>query len=46
MTVPENRQFRLKARPTGRIERSHFDFATQPAPEPGPGQALVRVQYL
>ncbi len=46
MTVPENRQFRLKARPTGRIERSHFDFATQPAPEPGPGQALVQVQYL
>ena len=46
MTAPSNRQFRLKARPVGRIERGHFDFVTQPAPEPVPGQALVRVQYL
>jgi NADPH-dependent curcumin reductase len=46
MTAPSNRQFRLKARPVGRIERGHFDFVTQPVPEPVPGQALVRVQYL
>jgi NADPH-dependent curcumin reductase CurA len=41
-----NRQFRLKTRPTGRIERSNFDFVEQPIPEPGPGEALVRVLYL
>lgn len=41
-----NRQFRLKTRPTGRIEKSNFDFVEQPIPEPGPGEALVRVLYL
>jgi len=46
MTAPQNRQFRLKARPEGRIERGHFDFVESPAPEPGPGEALVQVLYL
>ncbi|WP_421862111.1 NADP-dependent oxidoreductase [Parvibaculum sp.] len=41
-----NRQFRLKTRPTGRIEKSNFDFVEEPMPEPGPGEALVRVLYL
>ena len=41
-----NRQFRLKSRPTGRIETSNFDFVKEPIPEPGPGEALVRVLYL
>lgn len=41
-----NRQFRLKTRPTGRIEKSNFDFVEEPIPEPGPGEALVRVLYL
>ena len=41
-----NRQFRLKTRPTGRIEKSNFDFVEEPTPEPGPGEALVRVLYL
>lgn len=41
-----NRQFRLKTRPTGRIEKSNFNFVEQPIPEPGPGEALVRVLYL
>ena len=41
-----NRQFRLKTRPTGRIEKTNFDFVEQPIPEPGPGEALVRVLYL
>jgi len=46
MTTLQNRQFRLKARPEGRIERSHFDFVEAKVPEPGAGQALVRVLYL
>lgn len=46
MTAPQNRQFRLKTRPEGRIERGHFDFVESPAPEPGPGEALVQVLYL
>lgn len=46
MTAPQNRQFRLKARPEVRIERGHFDFVESPAPEPGPGEALVQVLYL
>lgn len=41
-----NRQFRLKTRPTGRIEKSNFDFVEESIPEPGPGEALVRVLYL
>ncbi len=41
-----NRRFRLKTRPTGRIEKSNFDFVEEPIPEPGPGEAVVRVLYL
>jgi len=41
-----NRQFRLKTRPTGRIETSNFDFVEESIPEPGSGEALVRVLYL
>ncbi|MBO6904037.1 MAG: NADP-dependent oxidoreductase [Parvibaculum sp.] len=41
-----NRQFRLKTRPTGRIEKSNFDFVEESIPEPGPGEALVRVLSL
>lgn len=41
-----NRQFRLKTRPTGRIETGNFDFVDNPIPEIGAGQALVRVLYL
>lgn len=46
MTALQNRQFRLKARPAGRIERGHFDFVESGVPEPGAGEALVRVLYL
>lgn len=46
MTALQNRQFRLKARPEGRIERGHFDFVESGVPEPGAGEALVRVLYL
>lgn len=41
-----NRQFRLKARPVGRIKTSDFDFVRAAIPEPQAGEALVRVLYL
>lgn len=41
-----NRQFRLKSRPVGRIKTSDFDLVKAPIPEPGAGEALVRVLYL
>ncbi len=46
MSTLQNRQFKLVSRPVGMVKRSDFDFVTTPAPEPGPGEALVRVQYL
>lgn len=41
-----SRQFRLKARPVGRIKTSDFDFVRAAIPEPQAGEALVRVLYL
>jgi NADPH-dependent curcumin reductase CurA len=41
-----NRQFKLIARPVGMVKRSDFEFTTSPVPQPGAGEALVRVQYL
>jgi NADPH-dependent curcumin reductase CurA len=41
-----NRQFRLASRPAGMLAREHFQFVTQPVPEAGPDQVLVRVMYL
>jgi NADPH-dependent curcumin reductase CurA len=41
-----NRQFKLKARPQGMVDASHFDFVTAEAPTPGAGEVLVRVHYL
>ena len=46
MGTHDNRQFLLSSRPTGMVERSNFEFVTKPAGEPGPGEVLVRVQYL
>ena len=46
MSTLQNRQFKLTARPVGMVKRSDFEFVTAPAGEPGPGEALVRVQYL
>ncbi len=42
----QNRQFKLAARPVGMVKRSDFEFTSGPVPEPGPGQILVRVQYV
>ena len=46
MSTLQNRQFKLTSRPVGMVKRSDFDFVTTPTGEPGPGEALVRVQYL
>ena len=42
----KNRQFRLKSRPTGRIETGHFDLVEENLPEISDGEALVRTLYL
>jgi NADPH-dependent curcumin reductase CurA len=46
MTDAVNHQVRLAARPVGMPKRSDWSFTTEPAPEPGDGQVLVKVLYL
>ncbi|MFB6194448.1 MAG: NADP-dependent oxidoreductase [Halobaculum sp.] len=47
MTTPaETRRYHLAKRPEGRPDRDTFDLRTVETPEPGPGEALVRLQYL
>ena len=41
-----NQQFLLAARPVGEIKRSDFDLVDSPMPEAGPGQMLLKSQYL
>lgn len=41
-----NRQVQLAARPVGMPKASDFAVVETPAPDPGPGEALVRVLYL
>jgi NADPH-dependent curcumin reductase CurA len=41
-----NRQVTLAARPVGFPEESDFALVESPLPEPGPGEVLVRAQYL
>jgi hypothetical protein len=43
---PVNRQWRLKSRPTGLIKADNFELVSQPIPEPGAGQLLIRSVYL
>jgi NADPH-dependent curcumin reductase len=42
----QNRQWKLRARPTGLVTRENFDFVTAPAPSPADGEALVAVEYV
>lgn len=42
----DNTQVLFKARPTGWVDRSHFDIVTRPAGEPGDGEVLVKNLYL
>jgi NADPH-dependent curcumin reductase CurA len=41
-----NRQWLLAARPQGMVSESDFAWRETPAPEPGEGEALVRVLYV
>jgi len=41
-----NRQVRLAARPVGLPKRSDWQFTSEPVPEPGEGEVLVKVRYL
>ena len=41
-----NRQIRLAARPHGFPIASDFELVTAPVPEPGPGEFLVKGEYL
>jgi NADPH-dependent curcumin reductase CurA len=44
--MPANRQIVLRERPVGMIGDSTFELVESPIPEPGPGEAVVRVTYL
>jgi len=46
--VPEltNRQILLRRRPTGLVAPGDTELITDPAPEPGDGEALVRTTYI
>jgi NADPH-dependent curcumin reductase CurA len=41
-----NRQVLLIEKPTGKLSRDHFRLVEGPRPEPGEGEALVRVRYI
>ena len=42
----ENRVWRLRKRPTGEIADDDLSFGAEPMPEPGPGELLVKLDYL
>jgi len=46
MSAPQNRQFKLAARPKGLVKASDFEYVETPVPEPAAGQVLVRNLYL
>ncbi|MCY1268833.1 putative NADP-dependent oxidoreductase YfmJ [compost metagenome] len=46
MPAQTNRQFQLAKRPVGMPDRDTFAYVESPAGEPGPGQVLVKNQYL
>jgi NADPH-dependent curcumin reductase CurA len=41
-----NRQVRLAARPKGLLERSNFEFTSEPIPAPGDGEFVVEVSHI
>jgi NADPH-dependent curcumin reductase CurA len=41
-----NRQWRLRARPVGRIKPSDFELVEAAVPTAGPGQAVARLRFL
>lgn len=46
MTSPMNRQWRLLRRPVGLAKPADFEWHEAPVPQPGPGQLLVKNEYL
>ncbi|MGH9024910.1 MAG: NADP-dependent oxidoreductase [Acidimicrobiia bacterium] len=44
--MAKNRQIVLRERPVGMIDESCFEVIESPVPDPGPGEALVRVEYV
>ncbi|MDB4969521.1 MAG: curA [Myxococcales bacterium] len=42
----ENRQWRLRARPTGMVDASHFEKVAVALPSPGPGEVLVKTAFI
>jgi NADPH-dependent curcumin reductase CurA len=45
-TATQNRRFVLRERPQGRIDSGTFELCAEPVPVIGPGQALVRVDWM
>lgn len=41
-----NRQFRLASRPRGMVTRENFELVREPVAEPGPGEVLVKTEYI
>ena len=44
--MPTNTQVLLASRPTGWVQESNFSIVATPIPKPGPGQILVRNDWL
>lgn len=41
-----NRRWLLAERPSGHLKDSDFSFVTEPVPQPGPGEFVVKVTHL
>ncbi|QIS12877.1 NADP-dependent oxidoreductase [Nocardia arthritidis] len=46
MTEKVNRQWILRRRPEGALRDEDFELRHSPVPDPGPGEALIRVHWL
>lgn len=46
MVAPQNRQLRLARIPVGLITPGDFSLSSEPVPEPGEGQVLVRTTFI
>lgn len=46
MAARRNRQWLLAKRPVGMVSAANFEFREVPAPEPGPGEILVKNLFL
>jgi len=45
-TTTTNRRWILTQRPSGMVDRTALELTSVAVPEPGPGQALIKVQHL